>query len=107
MAQPKEAKVQAMTLRFTDPYVIKTIDYAARLSNQTRTGFLLTAAQEKAEKIIKIKSGIRSEIETMLISPEAYEKIIDRLDHPQKPAKKLVKAMRSYSAWEKKGQIPK
>ena len=102
MAQTKEVKAQAMTLRFTDPYVIKAIDYAARLSNQTRTGFLLTAAQEKAEKVIKMKSGIRSEIETMLVSPEAYERILHRLDHPKKPKKRLSEAMRTYSAWDKK-----
>jgi len=102
MAQTRQEKVPAMTLRFTDPYVIKAIDYAAQLSNQTRTGFLLTAAQEKAEKIIKMKSEIRSEIEPLLISPQAYEKVMDRLVHPQKPAKRLVKAMRDYSEWSKK-----
>ena len=102
MAQIKENKVPAMTLRFTDPYVIQAIDYAARLSNQTRSGFLLAAAQEKAERVIKMKSSIRSEIESMLISPEAYEKVMHRLKHPRKPSSKLVKAMKSYSAWEKK-----
>jgi len=98
----KEAKVQAMTLRFTDPYVIKTIDYAAHLSNQTRSGFLLTAAQERAEEIIRMKSSIRSEIESMIISPESYSKVIHRLNNPKKPAKRLTKAMRDYSEWNKK-----
>ena len=102
MAQIKNTKVPAMTLRFTDPYVIQTIDYAAHLSNQTRTGFLLAAAQEKAEKVIKMKFSIRSEIEPMLISPQAYEKVIYRLDHPKKPAKRLVKAMNAYSEWKDK-----
>ena len=102
MAQVKEIKVQAMTLRFTDPYLIKAIDYAAHLSNQTRTGFLLTAAQEKAEEIIKLKTGVRSEIESIVLSPQAYEKVINRLANPRKPAKKLTKAMRDYSVWIKK-----
>ena len=102
MAQTKETKAPAMTLRFTDPYVIQAIDYAARLSNQTRTGFLLAAAQEKAERIIKMKSSIRLEIESMLISPEAYEKVMNRLDHPKKPAKRLVEAMNAYSEWKDK-----
>jgi len=102
VAQTKEINVTAMTLRFTDPYVIKIIDHAACLSNQTRTGFLLTAAQEKAEKVIRDSSEIRSEIEPLLISSKAYEKIMDRLDHPKKPAKKLVKAMKDYKKWNKK-----
>jgi len=102
MAQAKVTKVPAMTLRFTDPYVMQTIDHAARLSNQTRTGFLLSAAQEKAERIIKMKSSIRLEIESMLISPEAYEKVMNRLDHPKKPAKRLVEAMNAYSEWKDK-----
>ena len=102
MALAKNEKVPAMTLRFSDPYVIKAIDYAARLSNQTRTGFLLSAAQEKAEEIIKLKTGIRSEIESMIISPQAYEKIMHRLAHQKKPVKRLTKAMRDYSAWNKK-----
>ena len=101
MAQVKKTKAPAMTLRFTDPYVIQAIDYAAHLSNQTRTGFLLAAAQEKAEKIIKMKSSIRSEIESILISPEAYEKIISRLEHPKRPAKRLVEATKAYSEWIK------
>ena len=102
MAQANEINVIAMTLRFTDPYVVRVIDHAAYLSNQTRTGFLLTAAQEKAEKVIRDSSEIRSEIEPLLISPEAYEKVIDRLDHPKKPIKKLVKAMKDYKDWSKK-----
>ena len=96
-----------MTLRFTDPYVIKAIDYAAQLSNQTRTGFLLSAAQERAEEIIRTKSGIRSEIEPMIISPEAYKKVIYRLDHPKKAAKRLTKAMRDYSEWTEKNGFAK
>jgi len=102
MAQVKQVRGAAMTLRFTDPYVIKAIDYAAYLSNQTRTGFLLAAAQEKAEQVIKIKAETRSEIEPMLISPQAYEKVINRLSNPKKPTKKLVKAMFDYSEWSKK-----
>ena len=105
MAQAKQVKVPAMTLRFTDPYVMKAIDYAACLSNQTRTGFLLTAAQEKAEEIIKMKSGVRSEIESMLVSTQAYEKVLHRLAHPKKPAKRLVKAMRDYSEWSRENGI--
>ena len=96
MAQTSEINVTAMTLRFTDPYVIRAIDHAAYLSNQTRTGFLLTAAQEKAEKVIRESAGTRSEIEPLLISPKAYKKIMDRLDHPKKPESKLSKAMKDY-----------
>ena len=96
-----------MTLRSTDPYVIRAIDHTAFLSNQTRTGFLLTAAQEKAEKVIRDSSEIRSEIEPLLISPKAYEKVMDRLDRPKEPKKKLVKAMRDYKKWSKKNDLAK
>lgn len=101
MTQTKETQVTAMTLRFTDPYVIRAIDHAAYLSNQTRTGFLLAAAQEKAEKVIRASSATRSEIESLIVSPNAYIKVMDRLDHPKKPAKKLVKAMKDYTKWSK------
>ena len=100
MAQANE--ITAMTLRFTDPYVIRAIDHAAYLCNQTRTGFLLTAAQEKAEKVIRNSSEVRSEIEPFLISSKAYKKVMDRLDHPKKPTKKLSKAMKDYKDWSKK-----
>lgn len=102
MAQTREVEITAMTLRFTDPYVIRAIDHAAQLCNQTRTGFLLSAAQEKAEKIIRDSSETRSEIEPLLISRQAYENVMDRLDRPKKPAKRLVKAMKDYSEWSKK-----
>jgi uncharacterized protein (DUF1778 family) len=102
MPRAKQVKVTAMTLRFTDPYSIRVIDHAAFLSNQTRSGFLLSAAQEKAEEIIRNKSNIRTEIESMIISPEAYEKVINRLENPKKPTKRLVKAMKDYTDWSKK-----
>jgi uncharacterized protein (DUF1778 family) len=95
------AQVKSMTLRIPDPYVLDVIDNAARISSQTRTGFLILAAQEKAEQIIKSKSAIRAEIENMLISPKAYERVMDRIANPKKPVAKLVDAMSRYTNWSK------
>jgi uncharacterized protein (DUF1778 family) len=96
MQNAREVKTSAMTLRFTDPYVIKIIDHAAKLLNQTRTGFLISAAQEKAEQIIKTKSAARAEVERIILSPEASIKVANRLLHPKKPSKYLVEAVKRY-----------
>jgi len=97
MQHASKVKTTAMTLRFTDPYVIKVIDRAARLVNQTRSGFLLSAAQEKAEQIIKTKSAARAEVESIILSPEASIKVAERLLHPRKPAKHLIEAAQRYN----------
>jgi uncharacterized protein (DUF1778 family) len=97
MPRTSTSKTSAMTLRFTDPYVIKVIDHAARLSNQTRSGFLISAAQEKAEHIVKEKSAARAEVENILLSPEASIKVATRLLHPQKPTKYLIEAAKRYN----------
>ena len=102
MQRTSEVKTPAMTLRFTDPYVIKVIDHAARLLNQTRSGFLLLAAQEKAEQIIKTKSAARAEVESIILSPEASIKVANRLLHPKKPTKYLTEAAKRYNERIKK-----
>jgi uncharacterized protein (DUF1778 family) len=98
MSRISEVKTSAMTLRFTDPYVVKVIDHAARLLNQTRSGFLISAAQEKAEQIIKVKSADRAEVESIILSPEASIKVANRLLNPKKPTKHLVEATKRYNA---------
>ena len=97
MQRTREVKTPAMTLRFTDPYVIKVIDHAARLVNQTRSGFLISAAQEKAEQIIKVKSTTRAEMESIILSPEASVKVAERLSRPKKPTKHLIEAVKRYN----------
>jgi uncharacterized protein (DUF1778 family) len=97
MPRTSEIKTSAMTLRFSDPYAIKVIDHAARLLNQTRSGFLILAAQEKAEQIIKIKSTVRAEVESIILSPEASIKVANRLLRPKKPTKYLIEATKRYN----------
>ncbi|GAB7140109.1 hypothetical protein RsTz2092_00570 [Deferribacterales bacterium RsTz2092] len=93
MASVATNQVKAMTLRFDDPYDVAVIDMAAKAMNQTRSGFLILSAREKAERVLKSVSATRAEVETMLISPEAYERIEYRLAHPKKPNKKLTELM--------------
>ena len=97
MTNEKKNKVPAMTLRFDDHYLLKAIDYAACLSNQSRTRFILSAAQEKTLKIIKTKSGTGAETETMFISPDEYEKVINSLEKPKKLLKKSAKTAKMFS----------
>ena len=95
---------KATTIRFPDPYSLKVIDKAAELTHQTRTGFLISIAVEKAEEIIKQKLATKQEVENlMLLSPEASQHLAERLLKPSKPNKALMKAMHEYEEMVKNG----
>ncbi|MDR1971409.1 MAG: DUF1778 domain-containing protein [Treponema sp.] len=96
MASIEKGPQYATTIRFDDEYTRRVIDKAAELLNQTRTGFLLSVAREKAEAVIKERSQTKSEIETLLLSPQASLDIAKALENPPKPNKALTGAMKNY-----------
>ncbi|MDR1948427.1 MAG: DUF1778 domain-containing protein [Spirochaetaceae bacterium] len=96
MASVEKRPQNATTIRFGDEYTRQVIDKAAELLNQTRTGFLLSVARERAETIIKERARTRSEIETLLLSPQASLDIVKTLENPPKPNKALTGAMKNY-----------
>jgi uncharacterized protein (DUF1778 family) len=86
----------ATTIRFDDDYTRQVIDTAAELLNQTRTGFLLSVARERAEAIIKERTKTMREIEMLILSPEASLDIVETLESSPKPNKAITNAMRDY-----------
>jgi uncharacterized protein (DUF1778 family) len=96
MAAAVKKASNATTIRFDDDYTRQVIDMAAELMNQTRTGFLLSVARERAESVIRERKQTMGEIKTLMLSPEASLDIANTLDNPSKPNKALKKAMKEY-----------
>jgi uncharacterized protein (DUF1778 family) len=86
----------ATIIRFDDDYTRKVIDTAAQLLNQTRTGFLLSVARDRAEEVIREQFQIQQEIETLVLSPRASLDFVQTLEKPPRPNKSLKKAMNDY-----------
>ncbi|GHT55187.1 hypothetical protein FACS1894109_01260 [Spirochaetia bacterium] len=96
MASTANRQQNATTIRFDDDYTRHVIDTAAGLLNQTRTGFLLSVARERAEAVIRERAKTMQEIEILILSPEASLDIVTTLENPPKPNKAITKAMRDY-----------
>jgi uncharacterized protein (DUF1778 family) len=90
------AKKNVTTIRFDDDYTRQVIDEAARLLRQTRTGFLLSVARERAEEVIKERAQIMREIEGLILSPRASLDMVQTLENPPKPNWALSKALEDY-----------
>ncbi|MDR1626229.1 MAG: DUF1778 domain-containing protein, partial [Spirochaetia bacterium] len=96
MATAVKKASSATTIRFDDDYTRQVIDMAAELLNQTRTGFLLSVARERAESVVRERKQTMEEIKMLMLSPEASLDITKTLDNPPKPNKALKKAMKDY-----------
>jgi uncharacterized protein (DUF1778 family) len=96
MATTEKQIKNATTIRFDDDYTRQVIDKAAGLLHQTRTGFLLSVARERAEAVIKERTKTKQEIELLILSPEASLDIARTLENPPKPNKALRQAMKDY-----------
>ena len=69
------------------------IDRAAESAGKTRTDFILEAARRAAEETLLDRA-------LMVVSPEAYEEFLKRLDRPAQPREKLRKTMQSKVPWK-------
>ena len=92
----------ATTIRFDDEYTRTVIDKAASLLNQTRTGFMLSVAREKAEEIIKERMEKMQQIESLILSADASLDVAKTLLDSPLPNKAMTKAMKDF----KKSRIP-
>jgi len=88
----------ATTIRFDDEYTLLVIDRAAALLNQTRTGFLLSVAREKAEEVIKERTETMQQITSMILSPEASLSVAKTHSDSPKPNKARRKLIRTTRA---------
>ncbi|GMO41707.1 MAG: hypothetical protein Ta2F_17680 [Termitinemataceae bacterium] len=84
------------TIRFNDDYTLNVIDKAAALLNQTRTGFLLSVARERAESVIRERTQTQNEIEKLILTPRASLDIAQTLENPPPPNQALIDAMNHY-----------
>jgi uncharacterized protein (DUF1778 family) len=81
------------TIRFNDDYTREIIDKAAALLNQTRTGFLLSSARQKAEEVVKDRLTIMQEMKTLYLSPNDSKQFIDDVFiNPAKPNDAIIEA---------------
>ena len=93
---PLKRSQNATTIRFDDDYTRTVIDKAASLVNQTRTGFMLLVAREKAEEIIKERLEMRQHIESLILSADASLDVAETLLESPKPNKAMTKAMKDF-----------
>lgn len=70
------------------------IDHAAELTGKTRTDFILDATRRAAEEAILDRT-------LFVLSPDAYEQFIARLDEPPRPNERLRRALQTPAPWEK------
>ena len=87
--QPKR---ETLNLRIK-PEVRDVIDRAAELTGKSRTDFVLDAARRAAEEALLDRT-------LFMVSPEAYEAFLKRLDEPPVPNERLRKALSKKAAWE-------
>lgn len=96
MAKALKRISNVTTIRFSDDYTRIIIDMAAKLSNQTRTGFLLSVARKEAEEIIKEHKNTMKEVETFVLSQQASEVFVNSLLNPAQPNRALQKLAKDY-----------
>lgn len=70
------------------------IDRAAAARGKNRTDFILEAARRAAEETLLDRALI-------LVSPEAFQAFVARLDAPEEPNPGLVETMRERPVWER------
>ncbi|MBX3483357.1 DUF1778 domain-containing protein [Phenylobacterium sp.] len=88
-AQPKR---ETLNLRIK-PEVRDIIDRAAELQGRSRTDFVLDAARRAAEEALRDQPFI-------MVSREAYDAFLKRLDEPPNPNARLRKSLSKKPAWE-------
>ena len=69
------------------------IDRAAQSAGKTRTDFILEAARRAAEETLLDRA-------LMVVSPEAYDEFLKRLDRPAQPNDRLKRTMQSKARWK-------
>ena len=69
----------------------ETLEQAAELSGSTVNQFVVQAAYQEAQRIIERESVIR-------LSREAARKVLELIDNPPKPTKRLKEAARAFKA---------
>lgn len=69
------------------------IDRAAQSAGKTRTDFILEAARRAAEDTLLDRA-------LLVVSPEAYDEFLTRLDQPAQPNERLRRTVRGKAPWK-------
>jgi uncharacterized protein (DUF1778 family) len=77
------------TIRIDD-YTLTVLDSAAKCTNQTRSAFMVSAARERAEAILKERRETMREIAPMVLSPGDSKKFLEALERDFVPSKALL-----------------
>lgn len=94
MTTASTGKTPRDTLNLRIPAVERElIDRAAQSAGKTRTDFILEAARRAAEDTLLDRA-------LLVVSPEAYDEFLRRLDQPARPNERLRKTMRSKAPWK-------
>jgi uncharacterized protein (DUF1778 family) len=94
MSTPTASKPRRDTLNLRIPAAERAIiDRAAKCAGKTRTDFILEAARRAAEEAILDRA-------LLVVSPEAYEAFLTRLDQPAQPNEALQRTMQSKLPWQ-------
>ena len=86
-AKPRET----LNLRIK-PERRRLIEEAAALQGKTKTEFILDAASRAAEEAFIDRS-------VLMVSREAYDAFLERLDEPPAPNERLLKTMAASKPW--------
>lgn len=89
---PEIAKRETLNLRIK-PEERGLIDRAAQLLGKNRTDFMLEAARRAAEEALLDQT-------MMVVSQEAYQEFLVRLDAPSQPNERLRKTLQTPTPWE-------
>ena len=84
------------TIRFSDDYTRRVVDQAATLLNLSRTSYIMSVLRDRSEEVIRERTKTMQEIETLLVSPRAYEDIQETVENPPEPNQAAVRAMRKF-----------
>ena len=56
----------------------------------------MSVLRDKSEEVIRERKKTMREIETLLVSPRAYEDILETVDNPPEPSQDTINAMRKF-----------
>jgi len=91
-ASTVKARRDTLNLRIP-PAERNLIDRAAESAGKTRTDFILEAARRAAEEALLDRA-------LMVVSPEAYEEFLKRLNRPAQPNERLRQTMQTKAPWK-------
>jgi uncharacterized protein (DUF1778 family) len=93
VSRREDAKREPLNIRI-QPDLRRLIDRAAGLAGKNRTDFVLDAARQAAEDVLRDRT-------VFAVSPKAYAEFLARLDAPPRPNERLRRSLQAPAPWEK------